>query len=161
MNHFTVISRWVFGVALGLAVFLKASPSLAELSLSLNTQVHIQADTIEYFRDQNLVVAKGQVHVQQDLVHLYADSIRYDTVAQDVQATGHVVWQDESQEVESQKLVYNLHTHEGKAFNIKTTAPPFISTGSEIDIQDRKITIKDAITTSCDYRSEEHTSELQ
>ena len=63
----------------------------ADLTLSLSTQVHIQADLIEYLKDENLVMAKGQVHIQQRSVYLYADSIRYDVVAQDVQATGHVV----------------------------------------------------------------------
>ena len=60
-------------------------------------------------------MAKGQVHIQQDLVHLYADTIRYDTVAQDVHADGHVVWQDQNQEIEAQSLTYNLKTKEGKA----------------------------------------------
>jgi lipopolysaccharide assembly outer membrane protein LptD (OstA) len=126
-------------------------PATADLSLSLNSQVHIQADTIQFFRDQNLVICKGQVHIQQDQVHLYADTIRYDNVAQDVHAEGHVVWQDESQEVEAQTLDYNMKTGMGKAFNIKTTAPPWISTGSEIDIMPHKIVIKDAVTTTCDY----------
>ncbi len=136
-----------------LALALVFFPSLvqAELSLSLNSQVHIQADTIQFLRDQNLVICKGNVSIQQDQVHLYADSIRYDNVAQDVYAEGHVVWQDESQEVECQSLNYNLKTGTGKAYNIKTTAPPWISTGSEIDILPHKIVIKDAITTTCDY----------
>jgi len=123
----------------------------ADLTMSLNTQVHIQADVIEYLKDQNLVMAKGQVHIQQGAVHLYADSIRYDVVAQDVQASGHVVWQDEHQEVESKSLNFNMRTGEGKAFHIKTTEPPWISTGSEIDMMRGKIVIKDAVTTSCDY----------
>ena len=126
----------------------------ADLTLSLNNQVHIQADLIEYLKDQNLVMAKGQVHIQQGSVHLYADSIRYDVVAQDVQATGHVVWQDEHQEVESKSLIFNLRTGEGKAFHIKTTEPPWISTGSEIDMMRNKIVIKDAVTTTCDYPEE-------
>src|SRR5580698_8467877 len=87
-----------------------ASRAYGDLTLSLGTQVHIQADTIEYLRDQNLVIAKGQVQIQQDLVHLYADTIRYDTEAQEVYADGHVVWQDENQEVETQSLTYNLKT---------------------------------------------------
>ncbi len=123
----------------------------AELTFSLNGQVRLQADTIEYLRDQNIVMAKGQVHIQQDTVNLYADSIRYDVTAQEVEATGHVVWQNVSDEIEAKSLSYNLKTKEGKAFNIKTTSPPWISTGSEIDIKDQKIIIKDAVTTTCDY----------
>ncbi len=131
--------------------FAAASGALADLSFSLGANVHVQADTIEYLKDQGLVLAKGQVHITQDLVHLYADSVRYDLTAQDVSAEGHVVWQDENQEIEAKSLVYNLRTKEGKAFDIKTTAPPWISTGSEIDIKDKKIVIKDAVTTTCDY----------
>lgn len=127
------------------------SAIFAELALTLNSQVHLQADTIEYMRDQELVMAKGQVHIQQDQVHLYADSVRYDMNAQDVQAEGHVVWQDENQEIEAHSLTYNLKTREGKAYNIKTTTPPWISLGDEILLTDRKIVIKNAVTTTCDY----------
>ncbi|GEM_PF-1566757 len=140
------------GMALWIASFAGvATPAIADLSLSLDSQVHIQADTIQYIRDQNLVICKGEVHIQQDQVHLYADTIRYDNVAQDVHAEGHVVWQDETQEVEAQTLDYNMKTGLGKAHNIKTTSPPWISTGSEIDIMPHKIIIKDAVTTTCDY----------
>ncbi len=123
----------------------------AELSFTLNSNVKIQADYIQYLRDQDLVVANGNVHIQQGTVHLYSDKIRYDVVAQDVHAEGHVVWQNESEEIEAQSLTYNLKTQMGKAFDIRTTSPPWISTGSEIDMEPQKVTIKDAITTTCDY----------
>jgi len=139
------------GRILCLALFFSAARASADLSFSVGSNVHIQADTIEYLKDEGLVIARGQVHVQQDLVHLYADTIRYDLTAQDVSAEGHVVWQDENQEIEAKNLNYNLRTKEGKAFDIKTTAPPWISTGSEIDITDKKVVIKDAVTTTCDY----------
>jgi len=151
MTRPPVLLRLLRTLAFALFCWTAFSTAFADLSLSLNSQVHIQADTIEYFRDQNLVVAKGQVHIQQGLVHLYADSIRYDTAAQDVQATGRVVWQDETQEVEAQSQTYNLRTRQGIAHNIKTSSPPFISTGEEIDISDNKIVIQHAMTTTCDY----------
>lgn len=122
-----------------------------ELSFNLDTNVKIQADFIQYLRDQELVVANGNVHIQQGTVHLYADKIRYDVTAQDVHAEGHVVWQNESDEIEAQSLTYNLKTQKGKAFNIRTTSPPWISSGSEIDIEPQKVIIKDAVTTTCDY----------
>jgi hypothetical protein len=151
MNAWFPSFRHLRGLSFFFLFVIGASRAYGDLSLSLGSQVHIQADTIEYLRDQNLVVAKGQVHIQQNLVHLYADTIRYDTEAQEVYAYGHVVWQDESQEVETQSLTYNLRTGQGKAFNIKTTTAPWISTGSEIDIMPDKIIVKDAVTTSCDY----------
>ena len=122
-----------------------------ELSFNLETNVKIQADFIQYLRDQELVVSNGSVHIQQGAVHLYADKIRYDVNAQDVHGEGHVVWQNESDEIEAQSLTYNLKTQKGKAFNIRTTSPPWISTGSEIDIEPQKVVIKDATTTTCDY----------
>jgi lipopolysaccharide assembly outer membrane protein LptD (OstA) len=126
----------------------------AQLALSLKSQVHIQADTIQYIKNQNLVMARGQVHIQQGTVNLYADNIRYDTDSQDVQANGHVVWQDGSQTVEMESLTYNMRIKNGKAFNIKTTVPPWITIGSEVDIEKDKIVIKNAIATTCDYSPE-------
>jgi lipopolysaccharide assembly outer membrane protein LptD (OstA) len=134
-----------------LSLTLFAAQSHADLSLSLDSKVHLQADTIEFLRDQNLVMAKGQVHIQQGLVHLYADQIRYDVTAQDIQATGHVIWQNENEEIEAQTLNYNLRSKIGHAFNIKTTSPPWVSTGSEIDILEQKVVIKDAVTSTCDF----------
>src|ERR1700677_796242 len=135
-------------------IFIHVSSVSAQSTLSLKSQVHIQADTIEYLKDQNLVMARGQVHIQQGSVNLYADNIRYDTDSQDVQANGHVVWQDGSQTVEMESLTYNMRIRKGKAFNIKTTVPPWITIGSEVDIEKDKIIIKNAIATTCDYAPE-------
>ena len=130
---------------------MDATQARGDFSLTLTSQVHIQADTLEYLRDQNLVIARGQVHIQQDQVNLYADVIRYDSQSQDVHAEGHVVWQDPGQEVEAQSLDYNLKTGKGKALHIKSIAPPWISTGEEIDMLPHKVVIKNAVTTTCDY----------
>ena len=135
-------------------IFIHVSSVSAQSTLSLKSQVHIQADTIEYLKDQNLVMARGQVHIQQGTINLYADNIRYDTDSQDVQANGHVVFQDGSQTVEMESLTYNMRTRSGKAFNIKTTVPPWITIGSEVDIEKDKVTIKNAVATTCDYSPE-------
>src|SRR6185503_9196638 len=134
--------------------YLVCTSAFADLSFSTDSQVRLQADTIQYLKDQNLVMARGQVHIQQGSVHLYADNIRYDIASQDVQAKGHVVWQDALQEVESDSMTYNLRSKKGKSFKVKTTAPPWITTGSEIDIEDQKIIIKDAVASTCDYSAE-------
>jgi len=142
---------FVFYLFFFIVFFLLGSSVLAQATFSPNSQVHLQADTIEYIRDQNLVMARGQVHLQQGSDHLYADNLRYDTDSQDVQANGHVVFQDGSQTVETESLNYNLKTKMGKAFNIKTTAPPWITTGDEVDIEPHKIVIKNGVATTCDY----------
>ncbi len=155
MTHFKFLIRertfrsWRGMLFLGLLGFF--SIARGELSFNLQTNVKIQADYIQYLRDQELVVAKGDVHIQQGTVNLYADKIRYDVNAQDIHADGHVIWQNESDEIEAQSLTFNLKTQKGKGLNIRTTSPPWISTGSEIDIEPQKVTIKDAITTTCDY----------
>jgi lipopolysaccharide assembly outer membrane protein LptD (OstA) len=143
-----------FILAAIMIVFINSSFAFAQSALSLKSQVHVQADTIQYLRDQNLVMARGQVHIQQGSVNLYADNIRYDTDSQDVQANGHVVFQDGSQTVEMESLTYNMRTKRGKAFNIKTTVPPWITIGSEVDIEKDKVTIKNAVATTCDYSPE-------
>jgi hypothetical protein len=146
-------TRFILKIAfiLSSVFFVGTSSARAELSFSSNSQVHLQADRIEYLKDQNLVTAKGQVHVQQGAVHLYADSVRYDLTAQSVEAKGHVVWQDENQEIEARILNYNLRTKEGKAFDVKTSAPPWISTGSEVEIKENKTIVKNAVMTTCDF----------
>jgi lipopolysaccharide assembly outer membrane protein LptD (OstA) len=133
------------------AFFSAPVPATADLNFSLGSEVHLQADTIEYLKDQNLIMARGRVHIRQGLVHLYADSIRYDVQAQDIQAQGQVVWQDDKQEIVAESLSYNLKTRAGKAVKIRTVTPPWLCFGSEIEITPKKIIIKDAVTTTCDY----------
>ena len=147
LRHFKYPAK----ICLFLFFLVQFIPATADLSFSLGSEVHLQADTIEYIKEQNLVVARGKVHIQQGLVHLYADSIRYDVTAQDIQAEGHVVWQDSNQEIEAGKLTYNLKTKEGKASNIRTATPPWFCMGSEIKILPKKMIIKEAIITTCDY----------
>ncbi len=113
--------------------------------------VHLQADRIEYLRDQGLVVAKGRVHITQDQTTLFADSIRYDITAQEIEATGNVIFQQGPQEIDAQEMTFNTGTQEGRATNAKTLVPPWICTGAVIEIKDKKIVVKDARATTCDY----------
>src|SRR6185369_5630025 len=131
-----------------------AVPARAESAFSSSSGVHLQTGptgSYEYFQDQGLVVAKGDVHIQQDAVNLYADRIRYDLKAQEVQAEGNVVWQDGAKEIRTQSLTYNLKTGIGKALHVRTASPPWIVTGAEIQIMPGKIVVKDAKATTCDY----------
>lgn len=152
-----VVKGWLFFIF----VFGLSAIAQCQLTFNLEVNVKIQADFIQYLRDQELVVAHGNVHIQQGTVHLYADKIRYDVTAQDVHAEGHVVWQNESEEIEAQSLTYNLKTQKGKAFNIRTTSPPWICFGSEIDIEAQKVIIKEAISTTCDYEPDYRHFHLQ
>src|SRR5579859_411817 len=111
----------------------------------------MQYDHLEWLRDQAVVTATGHVHVHQEGVDLYADKIRYDLTAQDIQADGNVLWQNGGQEIQTRSLSYNLKTREGKATHIRTTSPPWIVTGDELLILPNKIVVKVAKATTCDY----------
>ncbi len=113
--------------------------------------VHLQADRIEYLRDQGLVVAKGRVHITEDQTTLFADNIRYDITAQEIEAKGNVIFQQGPQEIDAQEMTFNTGTQEGRASDAKTLVPPWICTGAQIDIKDKKIIVKDARATTCDY----------
>jgi lipopolysaccharide export system protein LptA len=136
---------------LGLVLALGfASRTLAD-SAPLDSSVHLQADRIEYLRDQALVTAKGRVHLTEGQITLFCDSLRYDTAAREVDAIGHVVFQNGAQEIDADEMTFNTGTQDGKAVNAKTTVPPWICTGAEIQFQDKKVIVKDARATSCDY----------
>jgi lipopolysaccharide export system protein LptA len=113
--------------------------------------VHLQADRIEYLKDQGLVLAKGRVHITQDQTTLFADNVRFDITAKEIDATGDVIFQQGPQEIDAQEMTYNTGTQEGRATHAKTTVPPWICTGAQIDIKDKKIIVKDARATTCDY----------
>ena len=135
-----------------LLLFLLAASTLgAQGGLSLNEPVKMQADYLEYLKDQGLVTARGRVHVKQGSVDLYADAVRYDMNSQEVQANGNVLFQDGEQTVQAQTFVYNLASKKGGAFDIRSSSPPWLYTGKEVSMEPGKIILRGARFTTCDY----------
>ncbi len=97
------------------------------------------------------MTAVGRVHVQQEGVHVYADTIRYDLASQQLTAEGHVAWQQDGQEIQARSLTYNLSTRKGIAEEIRTTTPPWFYRGKEVILEPGVVRLKGARFSTCDY----------
>lgn len=142
------IDRFLLPVFLGLAW---ASFAGAQGSLSPGQPVKLQADHLEYLKDQGIVTARGRVHVQQGSIDLYADVVRYDLNTQEVKADGQVMFQDGEQTVQAQSFVYNLGTQKGGAFDIESASPPWLYSGQEVSLEPGKVILRGARFSTCEY----------
>jgi LPS-assembly protein len=80
---------------------------------SFTNPVDISAFILEHDREQNVYTAKGKVDLKEGTRILNADYVRYDENTKDILAEGNVVFQDEGDIVECEKLYLNLITKKG------------------------------------------------
>jgi len=123
----------------------------AQLSLGTDSPVQLEADRVEFLRDQGVVLAKGHVHVEEEGVHIYADSLRYDMASQQLTADGTVTWQQDNQEVRCTKLSYNLGTKKGRAEEVETNTAPWYYRGQDVLLEPDLIRLHKARFSTCDY----------
>jgi LPS-assembly protein len=124
-----------------------------EYSSSLTTSVEIYANTLEQNRDEKTYIARGQVEVREGSRILNADYVLYNDTTKDLLAEGHVVFKEEDDIIECEKLTINLITkkgtiEKGKIFIKKGN---FHVSGDEIEkVGEAQYSIKDGTMTTCD-----------
>jgi LPS-assembly protein len=75
--------------------------------------VNITARDLEYDRERNVYTATGDVEIVQGTSTLTADRVLLDDNTKDAFAEGHVVFQDQGDVVNAEKMTYNLTTAKG------------------------------------------------
>ena len=75
--------------------------------------VTITARDLEYDREQNVYTAKGDVEIVQGTSTLTADYVLLDDNTKDAFAEGNVVFQDQGDTINAEKMTYNLATAKG------------------------------------------------
>jgi LPS-assembly protein len=76
-------------------------------------QGNLEADDVQYYREQNLVKAAGNVHLTTEEIELWADKLEMDLAANKLVARGQVRSKNDTGEFTSQKLTYDLNLDEG------------------------------------------------
>jgi LPS-assembly protein len=75
--------------------------------------VNISARNLQYDRERNVYTAEGDVEIIQGTSTLTADHVTLDDNTKDAFAEGHVVFQDQGDVVNAEKMTYNLDTAKG------------------------------------------------
>ena len=112
MRFFKVFAA-VLLLLLPLAVFSK------ELDLKFTAPVEISADSVEHNRNNNTFTARGNVDLKEGTQSLTADYVFYDDNTKDVIAEGNVIFDEEEDRVECDRLTLNLETKLGTLENAK------------------------------------------
>ncbi|HOJ71465.1 MAG TPA: LPS assembly protein LptD [Syntrophorhabdaceae bacterium] len=84
-----------------------------ELKSPINRPVDISAYFLEYNGEKNIYTARGSVELIEGSRRLTADSIVYDQQNGDITAQGNVVFQDEEDMLQCERLYLNLFTRKG------------------------------------------------
>ncbi len=121
---------------------------------SVNAPIDIAAMFVEYNREKSTYVAKGKVDLREGARILNADYVLFDEKTQDIFAEGNVVFQDEGDRIECQKLQLNLISKKGKidGGKIYLQKGNFHVTGEEIEkVGEAQYTIKKGEFTTCGW----------
>jgi LPS-assembly protein len=86
-------------------------------SFAEETETVITSDSLEYFSETKMYVAKGAVQIVQKDAVITADEITYDENTSDIIANGSVFYHDTDTSLEAQKAELNFERKTGKLFD--------------------------------------------
>ena len=80
------------------------------------TQIYLEADQLTYDANLQTYHAEGDVRIQQGDVSLRAQDLLWQAATQDVDSRGSVTLKDQGATVSAERLLFNLNTRKGLAF---------------------------------------------
>jgi LPS-assembly protein len=120
--------------AAAILLLLPLSLFSKELDFKFTAPVEISADSVEHNRKDNTFTARGNVDLKEGSQSLTADYVLYDDNTKDVLAEGNVIFEEEEDRVECDRLTLNLETKQGTLENAKILIKKdnFYITGEEM-----------------------------
>ena len=122
------------------------------LSLEAGTPVTVYADRVENLEREKLLVAEGNVQIEQGDVRLEADRVEINTETSEAVATGRVVLFDGRDRLTGERIEYNLRTATGVVFKAEAAAEPhFFFSGNRMErFGDKSYRIASGVFTTCE-----------
>lgn len=122
---------WLAAVCLILLPVLAAGQERQQLTLEPGAPVTVYADRVENLERERLLVAEGDVQLEQGDVRLEADRIEVNTETGEAIATGRVVLFDGRDRLTGERIEYNLRTATGIVYRAEGAAEPHFFFGGE------------------------------
>ncbi|MBI5050702.1 MAG: LPS-assembly protein LptD [Nitrospirae bacterium] len=132
--------------------------SLFTVSANADVPVNISADHLEYISETNTYVARGSVKIIYEGATLSADEIHLNSVTQDADAFGHVLYEDADAIIVADKVELNLGTKLGTLYNgrIFYKSRNYHIHGEEVKrTGEETYTLSKATATTCDAKPPE------
>ncbi|MGM0370498.1 MAG: OstA-like protein [Bacillota bacterium] len=120
-------------------------------------KVNLNADDVQYRKDENIIIAKGNAHLKSEKIELWGDKLEIDMKNNKLIATNNVKVKDEQGTVRSDKLKYNFKVSSGIFINAESIIVDNSIKGKlymsspEIDYGQDKSKLESTSSTSCDY----------
>lgn len=122
------------------------------LSLEAGTPVTVYADRVENLDREKLLLAEGNVQIEQGDVRLEADRVEINTETSEAVATGRVVLFDGRDRLTGERIEYNLRTATGVVYKAQGVAEPhFFFGGNRMErFGDKAYRIAGGVFTTCE-----------
>jgi len=122
------------------------------LSLEAGTPVTVYADRVENLDREKLLLAEGNVQIEQGDVRLEADRVEINTETSEAVATGRVVLFDGRDRLTGERIEYNLRSGTGVVYKAEAAAEPhFFFGGSRMErFGDKAYRIAGGVFTTCE-----------
>ena len=123
-----------------------------QLTVEAGTPVTVYADRIENLERERLLVAVGNVQVEQGDVRLEADRLEINTETGEAVATGRVVMFDGRDRLNGERIEYSVRTGTGIVYKAQGVAEPhfFFSGNSMERFGDKAYRIQRGVFTTCE-----------
>lgn len=103
------------------------------IEIEKGENVNFYGETLDYLRDDNLLIGRGAVDIEYEGMNLQADYVEYNLETADVKARGNVVVEDGSSVLFCEEINFNIKTKIGVIYNGEVfLEPTYYLTGVEI-----------------------------
>jgi LPS-assembly protein len=125
------------------------------LSLEAGTPVTVYADRVQKLEQEKLLLADGNVQIEQGDVRLEADRVEVNTETGEAVATGRVVLFDGRDRLTGERIEYNLRSGTGIVYQAQAAAEPhFFFGGDRMErFGDKAYRIASGVFTTCEDES--------
>jgi len=122
-----------------------------ELGPARDNPIILLADYIEYRKEENKVLARGNVKIEDRDVVVECEEAIFDLKEEKVEAKGEIILQDKETTIHGSKIIYDLRTGRGVIDNASSFIDPWYFSGPKIErISDKEIVLHNGYITSCE-----------
>ncbi|MGH7267390.1 MAG: LPS-assembly protein LptD [Candidatus Rokuibacteriota bacterium] len=122
---------WVVVALLSMLPVIATGQERRELAIGAESPVSVFADRLESLERDNLVIAEGNVEIEQGEVRLQADRVEMNTETGEAVAVGRVVFFDGRDRLIGERLEYNFRTGTGIVYRAEGFAEPHFFFGGD------------------------------
>ena len=128
----------------------RAASTNEQVSVGIQ-QVTVDADQLEYFQAQHVVVGRGHVVIERGKERMLADYVKVHTDTQVAEARGNITLDREGAVWRGEDLVYNFRTHQGDFGAFVAFYDPFFVRAEESKrVSTNEFVLHNATLTTCD-----------